>query len=278
MFQRLGSEVTVLEILPQILPGSDPEITRRLERLLKAQGIKIFTSMKIEESYIQEDKIQVKGVNLKNHEPFEYKADKVLVAAGRRPVFEVLKEKDTAINLDQDGFVAVNSQLETDMPGVYAIGDLIGKRLLAHKASHEGILAAENAYGAKKTLNYNAIPLAVFTEPEFSCVGLTEPEAREVFAGVKVGIFSLQANGRALTMGTQEGMVKVVADKQEKILGAHILAPNASEIIPELALAIRKGMKLHDIAATVHIHPTLSEAVMEAAMKARGEAIHVLNI
>ena len=278
IFQRLGSQVTILEILPQILPGSDPEITKKLERLLKGQGLNILTSMQIEEARVEDAQVYLQGICLKDQAAFEYRAEKALLAVGRYPVSECLRKLSSEISFKESGFVEVNSHLETGLSGVYAVGDLIGGKLLAHKASHEGILAVENACGANKAMNYQALPLAIFTEPEFSYVGMTELEAEEKFGKVKVGLYSLQANGRALTLGSQEGMVKIVADKDEHILGAHILAPHASEIIPEMVMAIAKKMKLMDVAANVHIHPTLSEAVMEAALKARNESIHMLNI
>lgn len=278
IYQRLGSEVSILEIMPTILPGSDREIVTRMERILKLQGLNIYTQMRIETSQIKEDRVSLKGTCIKTHSPFEFEAEKVLIATGRRPNSEDLSGKDLKIILDKQGFVRVNSQLETSIPGIYAIGDMIGGKLLAHKASHEGIIAAENASGLKVKMNYKALPLAVHTEPEFSSVGLTEEEAKERGINIRVGLFSLQANGRALTMGKQEGMVKIIAGEKDEIIGAHILAPNASELISEVSLAIKKGLKIQDVSSSIHIHPTLSEAVMEAAMKTENEAIHMLNI
>jgi dihydrolipoamide dehydrogenase len=155
---------------------------------------------------------------------------------------------------------------------------MIDGYLLAHKASHEGIIAAENASGLKEEMNYKALPLAVYTEPEFSSVGLTEEEAKERGIKIQVGLFSLQANGRALTTGSQEGMVKIIADEKDEIIGAHILAANASEFISEISLAMKRGLKIQDVSSSIHIHPTLSEGVMEAALKAKNQAIHILNI
>jgi len=278
IYQRLGSEVSILEIMSAILPGSDREIVTRMERILKLQGLNIYTQMRIETSQIKEGRVSLKGTCIKTHSPFEFEAEKVLIATGRRPNSEDLSGKDLKIILDEQGFVRVNSQLETSIPGIYAIGDMIGGKLLAHKASHEGIIAAENASGLKVEMNYKALPLAVHTEPEFSSVGLTEEEAKERGINIRVGLFSLQANGRALTMGKQEGMVKIIAGEKDEIIGAHILAPNASELISEVSLAIKKGLKIQDVSSSIHIHPTLSEAVMEAAMKTENEAIHMLNI
>ena len=278
IYQRLGSDVSVLEIMPTILPGSDREMVVRLERILKQQGLKIHNQMRIEESNIKEGRVSLKGTDLKTQSAFEFEAEKVLLAAGRKPNTEGLTGKDLKLLLDKQGFVKVNNLLETSIPGIYAIGDMIGGYLLAHKASHEGIIAAENASGLKAEMNYKALPLAVYTEPEFSSVGLTEEEAKERGIKIQVGLFSLQANGRALTTGSQEGMVKIIADEKDEIIGAHILAANASEFISEISLAMKRGLKIQDVSSSIHIHPTLSEAVMEAALKAKNQAIHILNI
>ena len=278
IYQRLGSDVSVLEIMPTILPGSDREMVVRLERILKQQGFKIHNQMRIEESNIKEGRVSLKGTDLKTQSAFEFEAEKVLVAAGRKPNTEGLTGKELKLLLDKQGFVKVNNLLETNIPGIYAIGDMIDGHLLAHKASHEGIIAAENASGLKAEINYKALPLAVYTEPEFSSVGLTEEEAKQRGIKIQVGLFSLQANGRALTTGSQEGMVKIIADEKDQIIGAHILAANASEFISEISLAMKRGLKIQDVSSSIHIHPTLSEAVMEAALKAKNQAIHILNI
>jgi len=278
IYQRLGTDVVVLEIMPTILPGSDKDMVTRLERILKRQGLQIYTQMKIEESLIKEGKVCLKGTCLNTQSPFEFEAEKVLLATGRRPNSESLRDQVSNTFLDEQGFVRVSPQLETSIPGIYAVGDLIGGKLLAHKASHEGIAAAENASGLRKSLDYRALPNAVHTEPEFASVGLTEQEAGEGGIKIQVGEFSLQANGRALAMGKPEGMVKIVADEKDKIIGAHLLAPNASELIIEMTLAIARGMKLREVSSSIHVHPTLSEAMMEAALNAKGEALHVLNI
>lgn len=278
IFQRLGSEVLVLEILPTILPGSDKGVARRLEKCLKAQGLPIQTQMQIEAADVKDGKALLKGVCLRTQTPFECEAEKVLLAVGRIPPSEVLSGKNLGLSLDEKGWINVNSRLETSISGVYAIGDVIGGKLLAHKASHEGLSAAENATGAKSEMNYEALPMAVYTDPEFASVGLTEDEAVEKGIRFQAGLFSLQANGRALTLGREEGVVKIIADDKDKVIGAHILAPNASEIIAEITLAINKGLKIQDVSSAVHIHPTLSEAVMEAALKVKNEAIHILNL
>jgi dihydrolipoyl dehydrogenase len=276
IYSRLGTEVTVLEILPNILPGTDRSMAARLEKSLRKQGLKIFTEMRIEEAGLENGGGRLKGTCLKTGQPFDSSAEKILLAAGRRPNSEFL-QKDFGRLLGRGGFVQVNARLETALPGVYAIGDLIGGKLLAHKASHEGIVAAENAAGAAEEMTYEALPMAVFTEPELASVGPTEEEARSSGLQVQVGLFSLQANGRALTLENPEGMVKIVAALDDRVIGAHILAPFASEMIPELTLAIRKGLRVQDISQTIHIHPTVSEAMAEAALKVKGAALHALN-
>lgn len=278
LYHRLGSDVSILEIMPTILPGWDKEIVARLERSLITQGLKVFTQMRIEEAVVEKGHVSLKGTSLKDQNSFEFKGDKVLLAAGRKANSDDLNSAPLDIILDESGFVSVNPQLETNIPGIYAIGDLIGGKLLAHKASHEGIVAAENVSGERKSMDYKALPMAVYTEPEFSSVGLTEEEAQKKGIKTNLGRFPLRANGRAIAMQREEGVVKIVADEKDKIIGAHILAPNASEIIAEISLAMAKCLRLQDIASSIHIHPTLSEAVMEASMKAKNMAIHILNL
>lgn len=277
LYQRLGCGVSVLEILPTILPGNDHEMVARLERRLKLQGMKIYTRMEVQELSLERKKVVLKGTCLRDKKPFAFEAQKVLLAVGRNPNSEAFRKRFDGF-VDKKGFVKINPFLETDIPDVYAIGDLIGGKLLAHKASHEGIIATENAWGSRQEIRYDALPLAVFTEPEYASVGLTQEEAVDRGIKLQIGVFSLQANGRALTMGKPEGMVKIIADEKDRIIGAHILAPSASELLGELTLSITKGMSLQDISSLYHIHPTLSESVMEAALKAKGKALHVLNI
>ena len=277
IFHRMGCDVTILEVMTNVLPGIDRDMAVRIERLLKAQGLKIHTQMKIEKCDLENGAAVLEGINLKTSSRFDFEADKILLATGRTPNSEGLKGRDARLEFDPHGFVKVNHNLETGIPGIYAIGDLIGGKLLAHKASHEGITAVDNACGKLRAMNYSALPSAVFIEPEFAYVGITETEAKEKCLPVFSGLFSLQANSRALTMSKPDGMVKILSDSEERIVGAQILSPHASEIIMEVTLAIQNGLKLSDLSSVVHIHPTLSEAVMEAALKAKGEAIHMLN-
>ena len=276
IYRRLGTDVTILEILPQILPGSDKESVTRLERALRKQGLKIMTEMRIEAAEAADGAVTLRGVGLKTNAPFEYKADKVLLSAGRTPNTTDLFIGEPFLEMDR-GFIKVNPALETSLPGIYAIGDVIGGKLLAHKAYRDGLVAVENASGMSRTVDYTALPASVFTEPEFATVGLTQEEAVAKGLTVKSGVFPLQASGRAMTMDATDGLIKVLADGADKVIGAHIVAPGASDMMPVLTMAVAKGMTLKELDSIIYIHPSLSEAIGEAALKANNEALHILN-
>jgi dihydrolipoamide dehydrogenase len=277
IYRRLGTDVTVLEIMPQALPGADRESVTRLERVFKKQGLKVFTEMRIDEAVVEEGGVTLKGLCLKNNVPFEYRAEKVLLSAGRKPNTEDLFDGEPLLEMDR-GFIKVGPSLETNVVGVYAIGDVIGGKLLAHKAYHDALVAADNAAGLpSRIVDYKALPMAVFTEPEFASVGLTQEEAVAKGIKVQVGVFPLQASGRALTMDAADGMIKVMADESDRVIGAHIVAPGASDMIPVLTMAVAKGMTLENLDGIIYIHPTLSEAIGEAALKAKNKALHILN-
>ena len=276
IYRRLGTDVTVLEILPQILPGSDKEAVTRLERALKKQGLKISTEMRIESAEVSGAGVTLRGVGVKTNAPFEHKAEKVLLSAGRKPNTEALFDGPPFLEMDR-GFIKVNAALETSVAGVYAIGDVVGGKLLAHKAYHDAVVAVENAAGMSRTVDYSALPASVYTEPEFATVGLTQEEAAAKGVKVKSGVFPLQASGRAMTMEAPDGLVKVLADGTDKVIGAHIVAPGASDLIPVLTMAVAKGMSLRELDSIIYIHPTLSEMIGEAALKATNEALHILN-
>jgi dihydrolipoamide dehydrogenase len=278
VYQRAGTEVTILEIMPTILPGTDKTSAQRLERILKKQGLKIFTQMKMETAEVSDTQVKLKGVSLTDGKPFEFSAEKVLIAAGRRPNVEDIVWDDTLLKKQKGNFLEVNERGETSIPGIYAIGDLVGGKLLAHKAYHDGIVAAENAAGHEARVDYRAVPAAIFTEPELATVGLSQEEAEAQGLEIKVGEFPLQASGRALTMDSTDGLVRIIADKKtDEVLGAHILAPHASEMIPVLTMAVARRLKLKDVDSIIYIHPTLSESIPEAALKANGLALHILN-
>ncbi|MGZ5478061.1 MAG: dihydrolipoyl dehydrogenase [Candidatus Aminicenantales bacterium] len=276
VYRRLGTDVTVLEILPQILPGSDKESVTRLERALKKQGLKIMTEMRIEAAEVADGEVTLRGVGLKTNAPFEYKAEKALLSAGRKPNTADLFVGQPFLEMDR-GFIKVNPALETNVPGIYAIGDVIGGKLLAHKAYHDAIVAVENASGMSRTVDYAALPASVFTEPEFATVGLTQEEAVAKGITVKSGVFPLQASGRAMTMEATDGLIKVLADESDKVIGAHVVAPGASEMMPVLTMAVARGLTLKELDRIIYIHPSLSEAIGEAALKANSEALHILN-
>jgi dihydrolipoamide dehydrogenase len=277
IYRRLGTDVTVLEIMPQALPGADRESVTRLERIFKKQGLKVFTEMRIDEAVVDEGGVTLKGLCLKNNVPFEYRAEKALLSAGRKPNTAELFEGEPFLEMDR-GFIKVGPSLETNVPGIYAIGDVIGGKLLAHKAYHDALVAVDNAAGLpSRTVDYSALPMAVFTEPEFASVGLTQEEALAKGIKVKCGVFPLQASGRALTMDAADGMIKVLADESDRVVGAHLVAPGASDMIPVLTMAVAKGMTLEELDSIIYIHPTLSEAIGEAALKAKNKALHILN-
>ncbi len=276
VYRRLGTDVTVLEILPQILPGSDKESVTRLERALRKQGLKIMTEMRIEAAEVADGEVTLRGVGLKTNAPFEYKAEKVLLSAGRKPNTADLFVGEPFLEMDR-GFIKVNPALETNVHGIYAIGDVIGGKLLAHKAYHDAIVAVENASGMSRTVDYAALPASVFTEPEFATVGLTQEEAVAKGITVKSGVFPLQASGRAMTMDATDGLIKVLADESDRVIGAHVVAPGASDMMPVLTMAVARGLTLKELDRIIYIHPSLSEAIGEAALKANGEALHILN-
>jgi len=276
IYRRLGTDVTVLEILPQLLPGSDKEAATRLERALKKQGLKILTEARIDEAVVADGGVTLKGAGLKTNVPFECQAEKVLLAAGRKPNTDGLFDGPAFLDMDR-GFIKVNAALETSAPGFYAIGDVIGGKLLAHKAYHDALVAVENACGGSRTVDYGALPAAVFTEPEFATVGLSQEEALARGIKVKSGVFPLQASGRAMTMDAVDGLVKVLADEADKVIGAHVVAPGASDMLPVLTMAVAKKMTLQELDGIIYIHPTLSEMIGEAALKANNEALHILN-
>ena len=278
VYRRLGTEVTILEIMPSILPGTDLVTAQRLERILKKQGLKIYLQMKIESAEVSSGQVSLKGLSLLDNKPFEFTADKVLIAAGRRPNIEDLVWDENLLARQKGNFLEVNSQGETSVPGIYAIGDLTGGKLLAHKAYHDGRVAAEAAAGLNSQLDYKALPSAIFTEPELASVGLSQAEAEARGIAIKIGEFPLQANGRALTMDSPDGLVRIIASQaDDEILGAHLLAPHASEMLPILTMAVSHRLKIKDLDSIIYVHPTLSEAIPEAALKANKEALHILN-
>jgi dihydrolipoamide dehydrogenase len=274
IFSALGTKVTVLEMLPDILPPVDRELSRRLLWLLRRNGVDIRINSLVKRIEPKEKGLSVKFESKRGEG--EIDAEKVLVAAGRIPYTEGLNLEDIGIRVES-GAVSVDERMETSVPGIYAIGDVTGGVMLAHVASHQGRVAVENALGYERRMDYRAVPNCVFSFPEIASVGLTEQEAKGLGVSYKVSRFPLSASGRALTLGETIGLVKMICEEETgKVLGLHIMGPYASELIAEGALAIRLGAPAREISETIHAHPTLSEAIMEAAMGQLEGAIHLL--
>lgn len=272
LYSALGSKVTVLELLPRILPPVDGTIASRFLALMKKRGVEVLTSVKVEAIEPEGEKLKVIG---SGERPLELLADKVILAVGRRPCTRGLNLEGIGVEIEK-GFVKVDSYLRTSIAHIYAAGDCVGGALMAHKASYEGEIAVENALGHSRTPDYRAIPYCIYTFPEMAGVGLTEEAAKEEGVDYEVATFPFTANARAWAMDSAEGLVRLIYEKGSgKLLGAHIMGPWAGELIGELALAVRLQLKAGEVALTVHPHPSLSEAVMEAAKAAfYGEAIH----
>lgn len=275
MYAQLGSKVTVIELLDQLLPGvvTDNEIIRIIERTFRKLGIEYHVKSKAKE--YRDGKVHA---TLEDGKDAEFPCDKVMISVGRRPNSDKIGLDKTGVKTDEYGWIQVDKKLRTNVPGIYAIGDVIGPPLFAHKASKNGIVAAEVIAGMNSEMDYRGIPWAIFTDPEISSVGLTELEAKQQGYDPIIGKFPFTALGRALLAGETEGFVKIVAEKKsELILGVHVIGPEASDIISEAALAVEMGATLEDIGLTIHPHPTLPEAIMEAAEAAKGKAIHMVQ-
>ncbi|HEX5521303.1 MAG TPA: dihydrolipoyl dehydrogenase [Longimicrobiaceae bacterium] len=270
VWRRLGAKVTVLEMAPTILPGMDAEVVRQADRIFKKQGFDIRTGTRVTGATREGDKVTV---SVEGQEPIE--ADYVLVAVGRRAYTEGMGFEAAGITLER-GVIQVDQDYYTGVGSVYAIGDAIGGRMLAHKASEEGVAVVDHLAGKAAHVNYAAVANVVYTWPEIASVGVTEEEAKQSGAEFRVGKFPFSATGRARAMGETDGFVKVIADaKTDRVLGLHILGPRASDLIAEAALAIEFESSAEDIARTVHAHPTLPEAIKEAALGVAGMAIHI---
>ena len=277
VYKRLGAEVTVIEFMGQILPAADPETAGLLAKVLTKQGITIRTSTKGVKVERKKDGLHVTLEDLKSGQQDTLVVDKILVATGRRPRGKGLGLEAIGVKVDERGYVPTNEKMETNVPGIYAIGDVTRPPLLAHKAMKEGLIAAENAAGGNAVMDYQ-IPNVVYTSPEWAAVGMTEEEAAKAGYKVKVGKFPLAASGRAMTLDATEGLIKLIGDAEtDLLLGGHIVGPSASDMIAELALALEMGATVTDVALTVHAHPTLSEGIMEAAEHLHRQAIHIAN-
>lgn len=268
-FRTLGTEVTIVEMFDQLLPLEDKDVAKQLQRQFKKDKIKVMTGVKIEKCEIVDNEVVATLSNGK-----EVKAEKALLSIGRKPYLDNSGIEDIGIELER-GKVIVNENLETNVKGIYAIGDIINTPFLAHVASKEGLVAAQNAVcGNSKTVNYAAVPRCVYTEPEVAGVGKTEKELQENGIEYNTGQFDFRALGKAQAIGHFQGFIKILADKNDKIIGASIVGPHATDLLTELSLAVHLGLTVEEVGDVIHAHPTLSEGIMEALHDVHGECVH----
>jgi len=270
IFAALGAQVTILEIMPNILPVADKEAARQMQGFFKRRGITVKTKVKVREVEKSPGAVAVK---LESGE--EILADKVLISIGRSMNTCGLGLEECGVALGSKGEVIVDERMETSVPGIYAVGDITCRIQLAHVASAQGLVAVDNIMGRSRTMDYRVVPNCIFTRPEIAGVGLTTQEAEEKGISFKAGKFSFLASGKAQVMGETDGFVKVLADpRSDRVLGVHIVGPHATDLIAEAALAVRMGVTAGQLASTIHAHPTLAESLMEAAEAVHGMSIH----
>ncbi len=276
IYSSLGAKVTIVEVLDSVLPALDPDISAATAKALNKQGMEILLSSRVVSSKRSSGDIEVTietGADSRTHA-----FDLALVAAGMKPNTSSLDVQKAGVQVDSAGFVVVDNHMRTAVPNIYAVGDVVGGMLLAHKASHEGIVAAEAIAGSATTADWKAVPYAVFTDPEIAGIGMTEKEAAQSNRKIKVGRFPCRASGKAVATLATEGFVKVIADADtDQILGIHILAPHAGDIIFAGTALMEMGATAEDLGRTMAVHPTLSEALMEAALNTHKRAIHIPN-
>ena len=276
MYQKLGSAISVVEIMDQLLPGTDPDVVRVVHRKLEGKGAKVYLKSKVLRITKKGSEAEVEVETPDGKIMIE--VDKVLVSVGRKPRTEKMNLQKIGVQTDPRGYIITDDKMQTNVPGVYAIGDVRGPPLLAHKASKEGIVAAECMAGMPSAADWKVVPDAIFCDPEVASAGLTEAKAIEAGYKVKRSRFQFAALGRALTAGEPEGFVKIISNEQDGlVLGVQIVGPEASNLISEAALALEMGATVEDIALTIHPHPTLPEAIMEASESAAGRPIHQLK-
>jgi len=274
VWRRLGAKVTVVELMPTILPGNDEEIIKEADKVFRKQGLELRVGTKVTGAKIEAKRILVEVEKDGKKENLD--ADYVLVSIGRKPVLTGIDAQALGLKLGKRGEIEVDAQLRTNLPNVYAIGDVVGGKLLAHKAEEEGVIAVEVIAGHKVHMDYKSMPSVVYTWPEIATVGLAQHEVEASGRKFKVGRFPFSANGRARTAGEANGFVKFIADAEtDELIGAHMIGPNVSELIQEAVMAFEYRGSSEDIGITVHSHPTLSEAVKEAALGVLGRPLHI---
>jgi dihydrolipoamide dehydrogenase len=280
VFRAYGSSVTVIEMMPHVLPLEDEETAAEAAKAFKRQGIELLVNTRTESVEAKDAGVTVKVKDQASGAEQTLEADVVLVAIGVAPNTEGLGLEAAGVQTDKRGYIVVDEYLRTSAPGIYAIGDVTGKVLLAHVASAQGIVAAEHIAGHEtrpmRDLDYAFMPRCTYCNPQVASLGYTEAQAKEKGYDVKVGKFPFIANGKSLGLNEKNGFVKIIADaKYGEILGAHLVGPEVTELLPELALAHNWELTAEEIARTVHAHPTLSEALMEAAHDVQGKAIQI---
>ena len=276
VWRRLGSEVTVIEYLERILPGMDSEIAKKFKLILQKQGIKFELNTAIQDAKIINNHVQLSAINNSSHEKLSFEADVVLIATGRIPNTNNIGLEDLGVKLSQKGQVLVNDKFQTNREGIYAIGDVIEGPMLAHKAEEDGVAAVEIMAGHSGHVDYSFVPGIVYTAPEVATIGLTEEQIKDKGISYNKGVFPFLANSRARATGHTDGMVKLLADKKtDKLLGAHIIGYEAGTMIHEIAVGMSFGSSAEDNARTCHGHPTMNEAVKEAALAIGTGAIHI---
>ena len=276
VWKRLGSEVIVIEALEEFLPAVDVQIAKDAKKTFKKQGMDIRLGARVTGSEVKGGQVVINYTDAEGDKQETF--DKVIVAVGRRPQSENLLSADCGVNLDERGFIFVNDFCETEAPGIYAVGDIVRGPMLAHKGSEEGVMVAERIAGKKAQMNYDCIPSVIYTHPEIAWVGKTEQELKSDGVEFKAGVFPFAASGRAMAANDTGGMVKMIADAEtDRILGCHIIGPSAADLVQQVVIAMEFGSSAEDIGLTVFGHPTLSEAVHEAALAVEGHAIHIAN-
>ncbi|MBV1914937.1 MAG: dihydrolipoyl dehydrogenase [Pseudomonadales bacterium] len=276
VWNYLGSEVVILEAQDRFLPMADQRMAKEANKIMSRQGLDIRLGARVMGTEVKGNEVVVSYQDASGDQ--ELVVDKLIVAVGRTPSTEGLVSPDSGINLDERGSIFVNDFCATDVPGVYAVGDMVRGPMLAHKGSEEGIMVAERICGHKTQVNFETIPSVIYTHPELAWVGKTEEQVKATGEAYKVGQFPFAAIGRALAAGESEGFVRIIADEaSDRILGVHIIGPQASELIAQAVIALEFGSSAEDLALTVFAHPTLSEAIHEAALAVDGNAIHMAN-
>ena len=276
VWRRLGSEVVMLEALDEFLPMMDVQIAKEAGKIFKKQGLDIRLGARVIGTEVKKGKVEVTYTSAGGEHTELF--DKLIVAVGRRPRSEDLFSSDSGITLDERGFIYVNDNCETEAPHVYAVGDIVRGLMLAHKASEEGVMVVERIAGKQAQMNYDCVPSVIYTHPEIAAVGQTEQELKADGIECKIGVFPFAASGRALAANDSDGIVKMIADSEtDRILGCHIIGPSAADLVQQVVIAMEFGSSAEDLALTVFGHPTLSEAVHEAALAVDGQAIHIAN-